>query len=98
MKVKVLRTFAFNKNLYSAGKEAEFQKEEVEHINSASHKMLVKVIDMDDKGEPEQASDDILTEQSLEKLTKKKLVEIAKEKGIQLDEAMTKKEMIKELI
>ena len=63
-----------------------------------THKMLVKVIDADDNGEPEQAEHEVLTEQYLEKLTKKKLVEIAKEKGIQLDEAMTKKEMIKELI
>ena len=98
MKVKVLKTFAFNKSLYTAGKEAEFQKKEVEYINSASHKMLVKVIDADDNSEPEQAADEILAEQYLEKLTKKKLVEIAKEKGIRLDEAMTKKEMIKELI
>lgn len=103
MKVKVLRTFAFKKNLYTADTEVEFSREEVEYLNSTSLELIKKIDETDQvvsagsevKEEPKTKK---LTAEDYEKLTKKKLVEIAKEKGIQLDEAMTKKEMIKELI
>ena len=99
MKVKVLRTFVFEKHLYTADTEAEFQADQVEYLNSTSLELIKKIDETVSVGsEVEEPKIEKLTEEDYEKLTKKKLVEIAKEKGIQLDEAMTKKEMIKELI
>lgn len=103
MKVKVLRTFVFEKHLYTADTEAEFQAEQVEYLDSTSLELIKKIDETDKevsagsevKGEPKIEK---LTAEDYEKLTKKKLVEIAKEKGIQLDEVMLKKDMIKELI
>lgn len=100
MKVKVLRTFVFEKHLYTADTEAEFQADQVEYLNSTSLELIKKIDETVSVGSEvkEEPKIEKLTEEDYEKLTKKKLVEIAKEKGIQLDETMLKKDMIKELI
>lgn len=90
MKVKVIRTFVFNKCLYSAENIAEFSIDEVGYLNSTSLGNLVKEIN--DTNEIK------ASKKEYDKLTKKKLVEIAKDKNIQVDESMTKKEIIEELV
>lgn len=91
MKVKVIRTFVFNKCLYSAENIAEFSIDEVGYLNSTSLGNLVKEIN-DINGIKASKKEEY------DKLTKKKLVEIAKDKNIQVDESMTKKEIIEELV
>lgn len=100
MKVKVLRTFVFEKHLYTADTEAEFQAEQVEYLDSTSLELIKKIDETVSAGSEvkEKSKIERLTAEDYEKLTKKKLVEIAKEKGIQLDETMLKKDMIEELI
>lgn len=103
MKVKVLRTFVFEKHLYTADTEAEFKAEQVEYLDSTSLELIKKIDETDEEVSAgsevkEEPKIEKLTAEDYEKLTKKKLVEIAKEKGIQLDETMLKKDMIKELI
>ena len=89
MKVKIIRGFIFDKQFYAADTEVEFQDKEVEYINSTSLGQLVEVVEGQEADSPDK---------NYEKMTKKKLVEIANEKGIQVDESMTKKEIIEELV
>lgn len=88
MKVKILRTFVYDKVFYGAEEQVDFSEEQVEYLNSTSLGQIVEVI-----GEKEE-----LSEKDYEKLNKKKLVEIARNKDIQVDESMTKKEIIEELV
>ncbi len=82
MTVKVIKQFKdkYTKTLHKAGDIIEISNERYEEINSTSHGVLVKAVEVNYNG-----------------LTKKELVEIAKEKGIKLDMRMTKGEMVKEL-
>ena len=84
MKVKVLRRFKdkYTKQVYDKGKIIEVTNERYEEINSTAHGILVEKLDEIDLGS----------------MTKKELVEYAKNKGIELDMRMTKAEMIKELM
>lgn len=84
MNVKVLRKFRdkYTKEVYEKGDIIEVTNERYEEINSTAHGVLVEKIQ----------------EVDFESMTKKELVEYAKEKGIDLDMKMTKAEMIKELM
>ena len=84
MKVKVLRRFKdkYTKQVYDKGRIIEVTNERYEEINSTAHGILVEKLDEIDLGS----------------MTKKELVEYAKNKGIELDMRMTKAEMIKELM
>lgn len=84
MKVRVLRRFRdkYTKKLYKKGRIIEVTNERYEEINSTAHGILVEKLDEIDLGS----------------MTKKELVEYAKNKGIELDMRMTKAEMIKELM
>lgn len=83
MKVKVLRRFKdkYTKQVYDKGRIIEVTNERYEEINSTTHGILVEKLDEIDLGS----------------MTKKELVEYAKNKGIELDMRMTKADMIKEL-
>lgn len=93
MNVKILRTFVYDKVFYAAEQEVDFEKEQVEYLNSTSLGKIVEVIEENISDEEEN-----LSEKYYEKLNKKKLVEIARMKDIQVDENMTKKEIIEELL
>ena len=84
MKVKVLRSFRdkYTKQVYDKGQIIEVTNERYEEINSTTHGILVEKLDEIDLGS----------------MTKKELVEYAKNKGIELDMRMTKAEMLKELM
>jgi len=84
MKVKVLRKFRdkYTKEIYETGQIIDITHERYEEINSTAHGVLVEKIQ----------------EVDFDSMTKKELVEYAKEKGIELDMKMTKAEMIKELM
>lgn len=84
MKVRVLRRFSdkYTKKIYGIGEIIEVTNERYEEINSTAHGILVEKLDEIDLGS----------------MTKKELVEYAKNKGIELDMRMTKAEMIKELM
>ena len=84
MKAKVLKQFKdkYTKKLYKKGQIIDVANERYEEINSTAHGILVKKLDKIDLGS----------------MTKKELVEYAKNKGIELDMRMTKVEMIKELM
>jgi len=84
LNVKVLRKFRdkYTKEVYEKGDIIEVTNERYEEINSTAHGVLVEKIQ----------------EVDFESMTKKELVEYAKEKGIDLDMKMTKAEMIKELM
>ena len=84
MKAKVLKQFKdkYTKELYKKGQVIEVTNERYEEINSTAHGILVEKLDEIDLGS----------------MTKKELVEYAKNKGIELDMGMTKAEMIKELM
>ncbi len=84
MKVRVLRRFRdkYTKKIYGIGEIIEVTNERYEEINSTAHGILVEKLDEIDLGS----------------MTKKELVEYAKNKGIELDMRMTKAEMIKELM
>ena len=84
MKVKVLRRFKdkYTKQVYDKGQIIEVSNERYEEINSTAHGILVEKLD----------------EINLGSMTKKELVEYAKNKGIELDMRMTKAEMLKELM
>lgn len=103
MKVTVLRTFVFEKRLYTADTEVEFSREQVEYLDSTSLELIKKIDETDTEVSvgsevKEEPKTEKLTAEDYEKLTKKKLVEIAKEKGIKLDESILKKDIIRELI
>ncbi len=93
MNVKILRTFVYDKVFYAAEQEVDFEKEQVEYLNSTSLGKIVEVIEGNISDEETN-----LSEKDYEKLNKKKLVEIARMKDIQVDENMTKKEIIEELL
>ena len=93
MNVKILRTFVYDKVFYAAEQEVDFEKEQVEYLNSTSLGKIVEVIEGNVSDEETN-----LSEKDYEKLNKKKLVEIARMKEIQVDENMTKKEIIEELL
>jgi len=84
MKVRVLRRFRdkYTKKIYGIGEIIEVTNERYEEINSTAHGILVEKLDEIDLGS----------------MTKKELVEYAKNKGIELDMRMTKAEMLKELM
>ena len=84
MRVKVLKRFKdkYTKKIYEIGEIIEVTNERYEEINSTAHGVLVEKIQ----------------EVDFDSMTKKELVEYAKEKGIELDMKMTKAEMIKELM
>ena len=84
MKVKVVRRFRdkYTKKLYEKGQIIEVSHERYEEINSTAYGILVEKLDEIDLGS----------------MTKKELVEYAKNKGIELDIRMTKAEMLKELM
>ena len=84
MKVKVVRRFRdkYTKKLYKKGQIIEVTNERYEEINSTAHGILVEKLNEIDVGN----------------MTKKELVEYAKNKGIELDMRMTKAEMLKELM
>lgn len=84
MRVKVLKRFKdkYTKKIYEIGEIIEVTNERYEEINSTAHGVLVEKLDEIDLGS----------------MTKKELVEYAKNKGIELDMRMTKAEMIKELM
>lgn len=94
MKVKVLKLFSDGNRLYYENEIVDITNERVEYFNSSSNGLLVKVI----KGEVIKEVKTMPTKSELEKINKKKLVEIADERGIRLDTNMTKAEMIKELV
>ena len=85
MRVKVLKRFVdkYTKDLHEVGTELEISKKRYEEINSASFNVLVEEVE---------AMPDFNS------MTKKELVEYAKEKGMELEAKMTKAEMIKELM
>lgn len=85
MKAKVLRKFRdkYTKEIYETGQIIDITHERYEEINSTAHGILI-----------EKVEDDI----DLSNMTKKELVEYAKNKGIELDMRMTKAEMLKELM
>ena len=93
MNVKILMTFVYDKVFYAAEQEVDFEKEQVEYLNSTSLGKIVEVIEGNISDEETN-----LSEKDYEKLNKKKLVEIARMKDIQVDENMTKKEIIEELL
>lgn len=84
MKVKVIKKFIdkYTKEVYEIGQIIEVAHERYEEINSTAHGILVEKLDEIDLGS----------------MTKKELVEYAKNKGIELDMRMTKAEMLKELM
>lgn len=84
MKVKVLRKFRdkYTKQVYDKGQIIEVSNERYEEINSTAHGILVEKLD----------------EIDVRSMTKKELVEYAKNKGIELDMRMAKAEMLKELM
>lgn len=84
MKAKVLRKFRdkYTKEIYETGQIIDITHERYEEINSTAHGILVEKLD----------------EIELGSMTKKELVEYAKNKGIELDMRMTKAEMLKELM
>ncbi len=84
MKVKVLRKFRdkYTKEIYETGQIIDITHERYEEINSTAHGILVKKVE----------------EINFESMTKKELVEYAKNKGIELNMKKTKEEMIKELM
>lgn len=84
MKAKVLRKFRdkYTKEIYETGQIIDITHERYEEINSTAHGILVEKLDEIDLGS----------------MTKKELVEYAKNKGIELDMRMTKAEMLKELM
>ena len=84
MKARVLRRFKdkYTKKIYEKGDIIEVDNERYEEINSTAHGILVEKLDEIDLGS----------------MTKKELVEYAKNKGIELDMRMTKAEMLKELM
>lgn len=84
MKVKVIKKFIdkYTKEVYEIGQIIEVANERYEEINSTAHGILVEKLDEIDLGS----------------MTKKELVEYAKNKGIELDMRMTKAEMLKELM
>ncbi len=84
MKVKVLRKFRdkYTKEIYETGQIIDITHERYEEINSTAHGILVKKVE----------------EINFESMSKKELVEYAKNKGIELNIKMTKEEMIKELM
>lgn len=92
MKAKILKTFSADKRLYHENQIVDIEDERFEFYNSSSHGLLVEMIDNDVDGIDNQG------EIKLETMTKKKLVEIASERGISLDIKMIKAEMIKELM
>ncbi len=93
MNVKILRTFVYDKVFYAAEQEVDFEKEQVEYLNSTS---LGKIVEVTEGNISDEETN--LSEKDYEKLNKKKLVEIARMKDIQVDENMTKKEIIEELL
>jgi len=84
MKVRVVKKFVdkYTKQVYEIGQIIDITHERYEEINSTAHGILVEKLD----------------EINLESMTKKELVEYAKNKGIELDMRMTKAEMLKELM
>lgn len=84
MKVRVVKKFVdkYTKEIYEAGQIIDITHERYEEINSTAHGILVEKLD----------------KINLESMTKKELVEYAKNKGIELDMRMTKAEMLKELM
>ena len=84
MKVKVVRGFRdkYTKKLYKKDQIIEVTNERYEEINSTAHGILVEKLD----------------EINVRSMTKKELVEYAKNKGIELDMRMAKAEMLKELM
>ena len=76
MRVKVLKRFKdkYTKKIYEIGEIIEVTNERYEEINSTAHGILVEKLDEIDLGS----------------MTKKELVEYAKNKGIELDMRMTK--------
>ena len=84
MKVKVIKKFIdkYTKEVYEIGQIIEVANERYEEINSTAHGILVEKLDEIDLGS----------------MTKKELIEHAKNKGIELDIRMTKAEMLKELM
>lgn len=84
MKVKVVKKFIdkYTKEVYETGQIIDITHERYEEINSTAHGILVEKLD----------------EINLESMTKKELVEYAKNKGIELNMRMTKAEMLKELM
>ena len=84
MKVKVVKKFIdkYTKEVYETGQIIDITHERYEEINSTAHGILVEKLD----------------EINLGSMTKKELVEYAKNKGIELDMRMTKAEMLKELM
>ena len=84
MKVKVLRKFRdkYTKQVYDKGQIIEVTNVRYKEINSTAYGILVEKLNEIDVGN----------------MTKKELVEYAKNKGIELDMRMTKAEMIKELM
>ena len=84
MKVKVVKKFIdkYTKEVYETGQIIDITHERYEEINSTAHGILVEKLDEIDLGS----------------MTKKELVEYAKNKGIELDMRMTKAEMLKELM
>ena len=84
MKARVLRRFKdkYTKKIYEKGDIIEVDNERYEEINSTAHGILVEKLDEIDLGS----------------MTKKELVEYAKNKGIELNMRMTKAEMLKELM
>ena len=84
MKVKVVKKFIdkYTKEVYETGQIIDITHERYEEINSTAHGILVEKLD----------------KRNLESMTKKELVEYAKNKGIELNMRMTKAEMLKELM
>lgn len=84
MRVKILRKFRdkYTKEVYEKGDIIEVTNERYEEINSTAHGILVEKLDEIDLGS----------------MTKKELIEYAKNKGIELDMRMTKAEILKELM
>ena len=84
MKVKVVKKFIdkYTKEVYETGQIIDITHERYEEINSTAHGILVEKLDEIDLGS----------------MTKKELVEYAKNKGIELNMRMTKAEMLKELM
>ncbi len=95
MNVKVVRTFASDKRLYYAKEVLDIPKEKVDYFNSSPNGILVEALDDQEEIAVELKENDNI---DYEKFTKKKLVEIAKDKSISLDAKMTKDEIIKELV
>ncbi len=84
LKVKVIKKFIdkYTKEVYEIGQIIDVANERYEEINSTAHGILVKKVE----------------EINFESMTKKELVEYAKNKGIELNMKMTKEDMIKELM